>query len=424
MTPTPLVAEGQIVAAVDVGSARVACLIGRVGPGGAVEVLGTAQQASAGVSGGIPVDWPAAGAAVRRAVHAAETQAAAAAGGYPLRDVVLAVPALRVRLDCATGEVATTGRGRVEPDDPLRALAAAQAAGLAALPAGEAELLHAIPRAYTLDGRGGITAPGGLDGAALSVDAGLVTAEAGPLKTLARLASAAHLSVVGLCAGPYAAGLACLVEDEMDLGATVVDMGADTTSWACFAGGALAGLGAVPIGGAHVTSDIARGLTTPRAEAERIKVLHGSAMAGAFDAAEMLEVPTLGEGQAGEPRHVARSVLVGIIQPRLEETLEAVRAALTDARLEAGRVVLTGGAAQLPGMRDLAQHVLERPVRLGRPLRPDTLPDEASGPGFAVAAGLLTYVATRGHEAPAQIMDSVQPAGAWARVWAWLKENW
>lgn len=414
---------GDIIAALDVGSARVACLVAKIGPDGAAQVVGAATRASAGVRGGLIVDWAAAASAIKQAVHAAENQAAAALGGYPLRDVVLSVPALHTRTATARGGV-ETGGGPVTGRERVRALASAQSAGLEALPEGECELIHTIPAGFALDGKGPIADPVGLEGRTLTVAAGLVAAQGGALRTLAGAVERAHLSVAGLVAGPYAAGLSSLVEDEMDLGATVVEMGAGTTSWAIFTGGALAHIDAVSMGGEHVTTDIAQGLTTPRAEAERIKILYGSAMAGAFDDGEMLEVPPLGEPGA-EPRRAARSVLIGIIQPRLEEIFESVRARVKDAGLDAGRVVLTGGASAMPGVRELAQHVLDRPVRLGRPMRPEGLPEDAAGPGFAVAAGALHYLTRRAQtESPAALMDQAGAESPWARAWSWLRENW
>ncbi|HBH27136.1 MAG TPA: cell division protein FtsA [Rhodospirillaceae bacterium] len=420
---TPHRDEG-VVAALDVGTARVACLIARLDGHGGAEVLGAAQQESQGVKAGLVADLPAAQGAVRRAVHTAEGAAAGALGGYPLRDVILATPALYSQTVRAQGWSAPAPGRTVTQADATRALADAQDAALKALTPGACELIHAIPAAWALDGHA-VAGPVGLAGQDLCAEVDLVTAEGGPVRSLAAAVGAAHLTIAHMALGPYAAGLACLALDEADLGATVIDLGAGTTSFATFAAGTMVFSGAVALGSGHITADIARGLTTPRIEAERIKVLYGSAMTGAFDNGEMLEVPPLGE-EGAEPRRVARSVLIGIIQPRAEEILEAVRAQLSDAGVSAGRVVLAGGGAQLPGMRELAQHVLDRPVRLGRPLVPQGLPDAARGPGFAVAAGLLAYLTARaGTEAPAAVAAQAAQSQGWAaRAWAWLKENW
>jgi cell division protein FtsA len=235
----------------------------------------------------------------------------------------------------------------------------------------------------------------------------LIAAGFGPVRTLATAIARCHLDVEQIVASPYASGLACLVEDEMDLGSLVVDMGAGTTSFAVFFDGNIVYSGGIPLGGAHVTSDIARGLTTSVAHAERLKTLYGNAIAGAMDEREIIDVPLVGEEQPENANHLPKSHLIRIIQPRVEEILELVRAKMEKSgfnEIAGRRVVLTGGASQLSGVRELAQRILDKQVRLGRPLRvarPSSmnsksggasftgLAESTSGPAFATTAGLL-----------------------------------
>ena len=138
-------------------------------------------------------------------------------------------------------------------------------------------------------------------------------------------------------------------------------------------------------------------------------------------------MPQLGEDEQSHPNHVPRSLLIGIIQPRVEEIFELVRARLQDSGLGAAggrRVVLTGGASQLPGLRDLGQMVLDKQVRLGRPIRINGLPDAVSGPAFATTAGLLTYITERSDEMPTQVMAQAEPESLWDSIRLWLRENW
>jgi cell division protein FtsA len=232
---------------------------------------------------------------------------------------------------------------------------------------------------------------------------------------------------VALGSSAYAAGLACLVEDEMDLGCTVIDMGAGVTSFAIFQGGHMIYADAIPAGGAHVTNDIAKGLTCAVSDAERLKTLYGSAMVTAGDETELIEVPQLGDADRHTPNHIPRSLLIGIIQPRLEEILEIVRGRIRDSGLShtvGRRVVLTGGGSQMPGIRELAQTILDKQIRLGRPIRLSSLPDAVSGPAFATTAGLLTYITERHDEMPAEIMATVEPGSMWERMKYWWRENW
>jgi cell division protein FtsA len=150
-------------------------------------------------------------------------------------------------------------------------------------------------------------------------------------------------------------------------------------------------------------------------------------MASSTDESELIDVPKIGEDERSGPNHIPRSLLIGIIQPRLEEMFELIRARLNDSGLGpvlGRRVVLTGGASQVPGMRELAGHVLDKQVRLGKPIRLSGLPDAVSGPAFATTAGLLTYISERSDEMPADIMAQVEPGTLWERVKFWMKENW
>ena len=204
-----------------------------------------------------------------------------------------------------------------------------------------------------------------------------------------------HLGVEAVIATPYASGLSALVDDEADMGAVVIDMGGGTTSVGVFSGGHLVHVDAIAVGGHHVTMDIARGLTTRVAAAERLKTLYGSAIASSSDDRDMIAVPQVDEDERDVPNHLPKSHLVRIIKPRVEEILELVRDRLRNAGFaaQAGRrVVLTGGAQ--PALRHRPRRrgaSLQGQVRIGRPLGIKGLPEAAKGPGFAAAVGLLVY---------------------------------
>ena len=210
-----------------------------------------------------------------------------------------------------------------------------------------------------------------------------------------------HLAVEAMVASPYVAGLAVLADDEADLGAAVVDMGAGTTTLAVFSGGRFVHADGFALGGHHVTMDLARGLNTRIADAERIKTIYGSVLTGGSDERDMITVPPVGDDEREPPQFVSRAALVRIIKPRVEEILEMVRdrlAASPSPPSRAARVVLTGGASQLTGLADLAARILRRPVRIGRPLGVAGLAGSGQGPGFrrgGRAAGLSAGGASR-----------------------------
>lgn len=415
--------RGTLLAALDIGSHKNACLIGRViDDDGAIEVLGVGYQASQGVKNGAVTDIEAADNAIRQTVHAAENMAAAAMKGYPLREVIVNVPGTQTRSHNVSIDIQIAGQ-LVTDNDIRRALVKAQGQVIE----GDTELIHTVYTNCRIDGNEGIRDPRGMTGHNLDVDIHMVAGAIGPLQNMATCVERSHLDIVSLCSAPYAAGLAALVEDEMDLGCTVIDMGAGVTSFAVFQGGALHYTGSIPLGGWHVTNDIAKGLTCSNADAERLKTLYGSAMVTSSDENELIDVPQLGETDRHEPNHIPRSLLIGIIQPRLEEILEMIRGRLDESgqgHIIGRRVVLTGGASQLPGLRDLAQTILDKQVRLGRPIRLSGLPDAVSGPAFSTTAGLLTYLSSHSHEMPAEIMANVDSGHIWDRFKQWWKENW
>ena len=254
--------------ALDIGTSKIACLVAESGTPGEVRVLGVGHHASRGVRGGAIVNMDAAEAAILTAVSAAEERV-----GERLHGVVINVSAGRPNSRNLSVEVEIDGHEVGDAD--LRRI---YGQGLEHNGHAERELIHCIPVSHHIDGSSGIKDPRGMYGQRLSVDMHLVSAEAAALRNMITCVARCHLDVEDVVVSPYAAGLACLVEDELDLGATVVDMGGGTTNVAVFYGGQVVHAEVVQIGGDHVTRDIARGLTTSLVHAERIKVLYGSAL--------------------------------------------------------------------------------------------------------------------------------------------------
>lgn len=414
--------KNSVVAALDIGSGKVACLIGRiVDDAGSVDVIGVGHQAAQGIKGGSIIDLDAAEASIRRAVHAAEDMAASELNGYPLRDVVISVPANLCQSHFFHVDVDIDGHEVID-HDINRALSKAYERDF-----GEDELIHIIPTSYSIDNQDGIRDPRGMFGKDLKVDIHAVTANAAALKNITTCLNRSHLDVSAFCMSVYAAGLSSMVEDEMDLGCTVIDMGAGVTSLAVFQDGSMVYGSGIPAGGMHVTNDVACGLTTSLADAERLKTLYGSAVSFSTDESELIDVPQIGEDEHVNPNHVPRSMLVGVIQPRVEEIFELIRGKMDESGLASSigrRVVLTGGASQLSGVRELAQLILDKQVRLGKPIRISGLAESMSGPTFATTVGLLNYVATRSDEQPGDRMGGVDAGTLWQRVRLWLRDNW
>jgi cell division protein FtsA len=415
-------AKGSIIAAIDIGSAKTVCFIARVtDDNGGAEIIGIGHVASEGVKAGIITDLKAAENTVKKALHAAETMAAKIMRGYPLRDVVIAIPSTYTQSSRATLPVTILNREIGETDIQTALIKLEESCR------DEAHaIIHSIPTAYQVDGHSGIENPIGMHAETLNVTVHCVHAETGALKNVITIAEKNHLDVDCLCLAPYAAGLSSLIEDEREMGCLVIDMGAGVTSYAVFHQGSIIHAGAVPVGGWHVTNDLASILNTPFHEAERIKNLYGSCANALSDSNEMIDVPTLGEDNEAAHKQESRATIINIIRPRIEEIFEMIRGDIDVNEMDAytgGRAVLTGGACQLPGVHDLAALMLNKQVRMGKPVGIDGLAESTSGPEFATCTGIIHYACTRLDEQP-KLGDSEPEQPLWPRIVQWVKDNW
>ena len=409
--------RSDLIAALDVGSTKICCFIAQREEGGAPRVVGIGHQVSRGIRSGAITDMEQARNSILAAVQAAEEMA-----GDTIREVFINVSTGQPSSKTFGVEVPVTGH-EVSPGDVRRVLDQ----GRQSLNGGEREVIHSIPVGFTVDGSNGIQDPRGMYGQRLGVHMHIVSAAAGPVRNLANCVAGCHLDVAAFVVSPFASGLSCLVEDEMELGATLIDMGGGTTSVAVFSEGELIFTDTIGIGGHHVTTDIAHGMSTPLAHAERMKTLYGSAIAATSDSRAVIDVPQIGDDQNAAPNHVPKSLLVGIIQPRIEETFELVRDRLEAAGLAKGagrRIVLVGGASQLHGVRDVAAQVLDKQARLGRPARLAGLAEATAGPAFATCAGLLSYALSNRALTTVPTWSKAHEArGLLGRIGHWLEEN-
>jgi cell division protein FtsA len=415
-----------VVAALDVGTSKIACLIARLRPhpqevlrrrSHAVEIIGFGHTGASGMKAGTVVDLDAAEETLRHAVDLAERMAA-----VEIESVVVSVTAGRIasELLAATVDVA----GSVSNADIERVLAAGSANSARA----GRVVLHSLPIGFSLDDARGIRDPRGMLGRRFGVDMHIVGTDVAAARNLMLAVERCHLAIEAMVASAYAAGLAVLADDEADLGAALLDMGAGTTTLGVFSGGRCMHVDGFALGGHHVTMDLARGLNASVYDAERIKTLYGSVIAGGSDERDMIAVQPVGD-EREPPQLVSRAVLTRIIKPRVEEILEMVRDRLAASPFAAeprGRVILAGGASQLTGLPELATRILGRPMRIGRPLGISGLPDSAKGPAFAAAAGLLVYpqAAHLEHYEPRRTRQLMTGTGGYiARVGRWLRES-
>lgn len=409
--------RNSVIAALDVGTTKVCCFIATTDENGQLQISGVGHHRATGLRNGQVVNMDEAEASVRAAVDAAEQMA-----NERVDHVFVNVTCGSPRSSQVDVELAISGH-EIRDIDVRRIM---ESAG-SQFDTADRDLIHCIPTGYSIDGANGIIDPRGMHGEKLGVNIHLVTAALGQSRNLSTVVERCHLDIQDKVVSAYASGLACLVEDEKELGVTVIDMGGGTTSVAVFQEGHIEFTETIPIGGNHVTSDIAKGLSTPVAKAERLKTVHGSVVQTPSDTRELLKVPLVGEDDEESANEVPKSMLVQIIQPRLEETFELVRGALDASgysQIAGRRVVITGGASQLEGVRDLAELVLDKQVRLGRPKMIRGLPESVSGPAFATTAGLLRYAVNEHVRLPDMAaIETVGRSRGIGRIGEWLKEN-
>jgi len=419
--------RGGAVAAVDLGAAKVACFIMK--PEGvrradrSLVTAGVGYVQSHGVRAGAIVDADEAARAIAQAVERAEAMA-----GVDVQSITVSTACGHLASHRVTAQVSIGGRP-ISDADKNRAVTQA----MASLRLARRQPIHLQPIAWSVDGERRVRDPSGLVGRKLGLELLVVSMNEAVFLTLRNCVERAHLQFEGVVAAPYASALAALEEDEMELGAICIDMGGGSTSVSVWSGGALVHVDSFGVGGAHVTQDIARGLSTSIAGAERIKTLHGSAIASANEDREMIEAPPRGDDPGAGPVTAPRSMLKGIIAPRVEETFERLKERLkaAGALIDPGAgIILVGGASQLAGAREVAVRVFDRSVRLGRPRRIPHLADAAAGPAFCSAAGVLQRAAFGPREAApkrpsnARAVTQVDPnANMVTKAAAWLRDN-
>ncbi|MGB3644191.1 MAG: cell division protein FtsA [Mesorhizobium sp.] len=418
-----------IVTVLDVGSSKVCCVVAKLKPcddgkllrgrSHRIHVIGIGHQKSEGVKSGVVIDLDRAEHAIRLAVDAAERMA-----GLTVDSLIVNMTAGRLKSESFAATINLGGHEAGE-GDIKRVLAAGAKQALKA----EREVVHSLPVGFSLDGERGVRDPRGMVGDALGVDMHVVTGDSAPMRNLELAINRSHLSVERMVATPYASGLAALVDDELEMGAACIDMGGGTTTISVFNEGKFIHADAIAIGGNHVTLDLAKGLSTSISAAERLKVMHGSALPGSADDRDLVSVQPIGD-ESDVVQQVPRAMMTRIIRARVEETLELLRERINKSGyggLVGKRVVLTGGASQLAGLPEAARRILGRNVRIGRPLGVAGLPEAAKGPAFSVPVGLLIYPQVAAFESrPAQGMARLSMTGTGGRLHRmseWLRDS-
>jgi cell division protein FtsA len=373
---------GTSVAALDIGTTKTCALIGEMTDAGTVRILGAGIAPSRGMRKGVITDVKEAAMAIASAVEQAER-----VSGMPMEGVYVGIAGAHIQSTNSRGVAAIhSGRG-VTLDDIDRAMEAAEAI---AVPQNR-EIIHAIPRGFTLDGQDGIKDPVGMIGFRLEVEAHVVTGAASSIQNVVKAVETAGLKVIDLVLEPIAAGEAVLTSAEKEMGVALADIGGGTVDIAIFIDGSVWHTVVLPTGGIHITNDLAVGLRTPFNAAEEIKINYGHASPAQILEDEYIDITAFGdEGR----RTVSLREVAEIISARVDEIsqmiLTEVKRSGYDNLLPAG-VVLSGGTSELAGIKAFAREVLQMPVRVGAPRDLEGFTDRISMPAFATSVGLVQW---------------------------------
>jgi cell division protein FtsA len=376
-------AKEKNVVGLDIGSTKISVAVARSTDDDGFALLGIGTAPSDGLKRGVVVD-------LEKVVHSIHSAVADAemVSGCKIDSVYAGIAGEHIKSINSRGVIAIgKGTSEINHSDVERVIEAARAV---AIPA-DREIIHVLPQEFTVDDQTGVTDPIGMTGMRLEVNVHIVTGSTSSVANVIKAIEKADLVVDELVLEPFAAAYAVLNDDERELGCVLIDMGAGTTDIAAFLDGSIKHTAVLGIGGKNVTNDIAIGLRTPLEQAERLKCLHGSALAALVDSREMIIVPGVG---GRESKEVSRSVLAAIIEPRAEEIFSLVARELKKANLNeslASGVVLTGGASRLNNIADLAEQIFDLPAKLGNPECTIEGSDDKIGPEYASAVGLVRY---------------------------------
>src|SRR5579875_151729 len=404
-------ARGETIAGLDIGTTKTCAVVAASGPDG-LEIIGIGEAPSTGMRKGVVTDLEATVHAIEAATEKAERMA-----GVHVSSVYVGVTGEHISSTNNRGVVAVTGDDReVVSGDVKRVVDVSKIINLAA----DRQIIHALPRHFTIDGQDGVTDPVGMSGGRLEVDTHIVTGGSTFITNVLKCVHRAGLEPAGIVFEPLASGAATLLPEERQVGVVLLDIGGGTTDIAVFADGGVIHSATIPVGGNIITNDIALGLKTTFAEAENVKRTYGSGLVRPDDAETSFQVKTL-DGRS--TREVTAAQLRSIVLPRVLEMFRMAKTNIVEhiARDQVlSEIVLTGGGAQLRGIDTTAGEVFGLPVRIGVPTTVAGLTDAVKQPQYATAVGLVLF-GPRGEAVPHL---NGQSSGVLAKLWTWWSSLW
>ncbi len=402
--------ERDLLVGLDIGTSKVAAIVGEFNSSDEMEVIGIGVAPSKGLKKGVVVNLESTVNSIQRAVEEAELMA-----GCQIKKVFAGIAGSHIRSLNSHGIVAIKDK-EVMQSDIDRVIDSARAV---AIPADQ-KILHILPQEFVIDQQEGIKEPVGMSGIRLEAKVHMVTGSVSAAQNIIKCIRRCGLEVEDIVLEQLASCTSVLSEDEKDLGVCLIDIGGGTTDIAVFSDGAIKHTAVIPIAGDQVTNDIAVALRTPTKNAEEIKIKHACALTQLADPQEMIDVPSIGDR---DPRKISAQNLAEIIEPRYEELMLLVQAELRRSGYEdliAAGLVLTGGSSKVKGLTELAEEIFHMPVRIGFPQQMSGLTDVVKNPVFSTGVGLLIY--GREHQGKTESLRD-ESQSIWARMKNWFQGN-
>lgn len=406
-------ADKSLIVGLDIGTSKIAAIVGEVTPDGDIEIIGIGHHRSRGLKKGVVVNIESTVQSIQRAIEEAELMA-----GCQIKSVYTGIAGSHIASLNSHGIVAIRDK-EVTAGDVDRVIDAARAV---AIPADQ-RILHILPQEFIIDAQEGIHEPIGMSGVRLEARVHMVTGAVSAAQNIIKCVRRCGLEVDDVILEQLASSQAVLTDDEKDLGIAIVDIGGGTTDIAVFSDGAIRHTAVIPIAGDQVTNDIAVALRTPTQYAEEIKIKYACALAQLAAADETIEVPSVGDRP---PRRLARQTLAEVVEPRYEELLTLVQAELRRSGFEdliAAGIVVTGGSSKMEGLVELAEEIFHMPVRLGLPHIATGLVDVVRNPIYSTGVGLLQFGYRNASELSAEVAVDGGFKGVWFRMKSWFQGN-
>ncbi|MBI2344017.1 MAG: cell division protein FtsA [Deltaproteobacteria bacterium] len=377
----------ELVVGLDIGTTKICAIVGEVADDG-INIIGIGTYPSRGMRKGVVVNIESTVEAIKKSIEEAELMA-----GCDITGVYAGIAGAHIRGINSRGIVAVKDK-EVRPADVKRVVDAAQAI---AIPM-DREVIHVIPQEFIVDEQDGVKDPVGMSGVRLEAKVHIVTSTVSAVQNVVKCCNRAGLTVHEIILQQLASAESTLQQDEKELGAVLIDIGGGTTDVAIYNGGSVMYTSVLPIGGNHLTNDVAVGLRTPAHEAEKVKQRYGCVLGAMVQKEETIEVASVG---GRSPRVLSRRILSEILEPRVEELFQLVRQEIVRSGFEdrvAAGIVLTGGCSMLDGMPELAEQILNLPVRRGLPRGVGGLVDVVRSPMYGTGVGLVMTGARTMHE--------------------------